>query len=135
MRTLKNNKPIFKVNEAEGIQPSYSDKKIIAVDFDGTLVHNRYPFCENPNIELINFIKEHRNDYIWILWTCRHGEQLNMAVRYMREEHQVSFDFINQNAPWLIEEFGDTRKIFADIYIDDKASNDFYKAGEKNDIQ
>lgn len=124
MRNLKNNKPIFKA-ETNSVSPSYSNKKIIAVDFDGTLVHNKYPYCENPNMELINFIKNHRNDYIWILWTCRHDEQLNMAVRYMKEEHQIVFDFINQNATWLIEEYGDTRKVFADIYIDDKATNDW----------
>lgn len=119
MRNLKNNKSVFKA-EQSSITPAYSNKKIVAVDFDGTLVHNKYPFCENPNMKLINFIKEHRNDYIWILWTCRHDEQLNMAVRYMKEEHQIVFDFVNQNAFWLIDEYGDTRKIFADYYIDDK---------------
>lgn len=123
MRNLKNNKPIFKA-EQNSITPAHSNKKIVAVDFDGTLVHNKYPFCENPNMKLINFIKEHRNDYIWILWTCRHDEQLNMAVRYMKEEHHIVFDFVNQNATWLIDEYGDTRKVFADIYIDDKARND-----------
>lgn len=123
MRNLKNNKSVFKA-EQSSIAPVHSNKKIVAVDFDGTLVHNKYPFCENPNMKLINFIKEHRNDYIWILWTCRHDEQLNMAVRYMKEEHQIVFDFVNQNATWLIDEYGDTRKVFADIYIDDKARND-----------
>lgn len=123
MRNLKNNKSVFKTDQ-HSIAPVRSNKKIVAVDFDGTLVHNKYPFCENPNMKLINFIKEHRNDYIWILWTCRHDEQLNMAVRYMKEEHQIVFDFVNQNATWLIDEYGDTRKVFADIYIDDKARND-----------
>lgn len=47
-----------------------------------------------------------------------------MAVRYMKEEHQIVFDFVNQNATWLIDEYGDTRKVFADIYIDNKARND-----------
>lgn len=123
MRTLKNNKRKY-VEDSTCSKPAFSGKKIIAVDFDGTLVHNKYPYCENPNMQLINFIKEHRNEYVWILWTCRHDEQLNMAVRYMREEHQIVFDYINENASWLIEEYGDTRKVYADIYIDDKAIGD-----------
>lgn len=101
---------------------SKQGKPIVAVDFDGCLVHNKYPYCENPNMELINFIREHINDYVWILWTCRHDEQLNMAKKYLYEEFGLVFDFVNQNVPWMIDQYGDTRKVFADYYIDDKSS-------------
>lgn len=94
-------------------------KKIIAVDFDGTIVHNKYPFIENPDMGLINFIKSNRNKYTFILWTCRHGKQLKYAVDWLAEQGIV-FDLVNENAPWFVEKYGDSRKIWADYYIDDK---------------
>ena len=96
-------------------------RTIIAVDFDKTLVNNHYPFIENPNVELINFIKENRYKYTWILNTCREGKQLEYAVKYLEEEHGLKFDYVNQNAPWNIKEYGDRRKIYADYYIDSVA--------------
>ena len=97
-----------------------ANNKIIAVDFDGTIVRNHYPFIENPNNALIEFIKANRRRYIWILWTCRHGEQLRYAVEWLKSEYGLEFDFVNENVPWKIEQYGDTRKIYADYYIDDK---------------
>lgn len=93
-------------------------KKIIAVDFDGTIVKNRYPFIENPDMEIIDFIKKNRRKYIWILWTCRHGKQLTYALDWLKEQG-IIFDYVNENVPWNIEEYGDCRKIYADYYIDD----------------
>ena len=95
-------------------------KKIIAVDFDGTLVKNDYPNISNPNIKLINFIFNNRDKYIFILWTCRHGKDLEEAIDYLWFNFKLKFDYVNENVPELIEQFGDTRKIFADYYIDDK---------------
>ena len=91
---------------------------IIAVDFDGTLVHNKYPFIENPNTELIEWIKANRKKHIFILWTCRHGKQLKYATDWLKEQGIV-FDYVNQNCRSKVREFGDTRKIYADVYIDD----------------
>lgn len=114
------NREFGRVDEVRSHSNNNSSKKIIAVDFDGTLVFNKYPFIENPNIELIEYIKEHRDEYVWILWTCRHDEQLAFAIEYMKTEHGIEFDYINQNVPWKVAEFGDTRKVYADYYIDDK---------------
>lgn len=123
MRALRNNKPAkgFESIQIKGKGTYDPSLKIIAVDFDGTLVNNKYPYIENPNMSLINYIKEHRNCYIWILWTCRQGEQLKLAVDWLKNEQGIEFDYINENVPWLINKYGDTRKIYADIYIDDKA--------------
>lgn len=95
-------------------------KKVITVDFDGTLVFNRYPFIENPNINLINFIKNNRDKYIFILYTCRNGKQLDYAIKYLKDEFDLEFDYINENTRDNIYRFGDTRKILADYYIDDR---------------
>lgn len=98
-------------------------RTIIAVDFDGTLVNNKYPFISDPNMELIGFIKKNRYKYTWILYTCRTGKQLDYAVRYMKDEHGIKFDYVNENAPWIIEKYGNSRKIYADIYIDGHGVN------------
>lgn len=120
MRTLRNNRVIFSDNGNGIAHRNEAELPIIAVDFDGTLVFNKYPYIENPNIELIDFIKENRLKYVWILWTCRKDEQLAMAVDYMRTEHGITFDYINRNTESKIAIYGDTRKVFADYYIDDR---------------
>lgn len=129
MRNLNRNQPILgKLIKTEFKPVKSKDLKIIAVDFDGTLVFNKYPYIENPNLKLINFIKQNFDKYIWILWTCRHGEQLKYAVDYMRTEHGIVFDYVNENVPWLIEEYGECRKVSADYYIDDRCwGEEFFK--------
>ena len=99
--------------------------KIIAVDFDGTLFDTEWPsIIKEPNTELINWLKNrqsHEDQDRIILWTCRCGKDLEVAVEACANQGLI-FDAINENLPDMIEKFGgDTRKIFADIYIDDKA--------------
>lgn len=107
-------------------------KKIIAVDFDGTLCTNRWPQIGAPNTELIEYLKEQRNQGArLILWTCRSGMLLNEAVLWC-SIFDLYFDAINENLPEQIAAFGeDTRKIYADEYIDDRASNRLIKTDER----
>jgi rhodanese-related sulfurtransferase len=93
---------------------------IIAVDFDNTLAFTDYPDIRAPNQPVIDYIKAHKlaGDTI-ILYTCRHGQSLNDAVAWCREQGIV-FDYINENAKELVEKYGDCRKVAADVYIDDK---------------
>lgn len=102
--------------------------KIIAVDFDGTLCENKYPEIGNPNRELITYLRdEKKRGARVILWTCRSGEDLESAVKWC-ELYGLKFDAVNENAAEAIEEFGgDTRKIFAHEYIDDRATNAGFK--------
>ncbi len=98
-------------------------KKIIAVDFDGTLCESKYPLIGKPKTEVIEVVKSLSKRCTVILWTCRRGKFLSQAVRWC-EEQGLKFDYINENAPSLVKMFGgDCRKIFADLYIDDKAMN------------
>lgn len=101
--------------------------KIIAVDFDGTLCENKWPEIGEPNLELINHIKQEKAAGAkLILWTCRVDELLSAAIRWCDKNHQLQFDMINGNLPEVIKEFGsDTRKIFAHEYIDDKMCGRF----------
>ena len=96
--------------------------QIIAVDFDGTLFDTEWPsVIKEPNTDLIDFLKDRKaeGDSI-ILWTCRCGKDLEVAVNACAEQGLI-FDAVNENLPDMIEKFGgDSRKIFADKYIDDK---------------
>ena len=94
---------------------------IVAVDFDGTLCENAFPEIGAPKYDVIKAIQEYRS-YGWkiILWTCRNYEFLDRAVMWCMN-HGLTFDAVNKNLPEVQEMFGgDTRKIYADVYIDDK---------------
>lgn len=98
--------------------------KIYAVDFDGTLSFCRFPDVGTPNTELIDFlISERETGSKVILNTCRRDKPLQDAIDFCKE-HGLDFDAVNSNLPEIIERFGgDTRKINADVYIDDKSIN------------
>lgn len=99
-------------------------RKIIAVDFDGTLAVTQFPTIVEPKWNEIAICKAlKKQGCILILWTCRCGEDLTAAVEWCRE-HGLEFDYINENVPENVEKWGnDSRKIFAHEYIDDKATN------------
>lgn len=90
---------------------------IIAVDFDGTLEYNGV-----PNLPLIERLQHaQRCGHTVILWTCRDGHSLREALEFLRG-HGLRPNYANQNAPAALRYVGhDSRKIYADIYIDDKA--------------
>lgn len=98
-------------------------RKIIAVDFDGTLCENKWPEIGMPNLDLFDYLTDQRSKGARIiLWTCREGEELAEALVWCME-HGLYFDTVNKNLPDIIELFGgDCRKIFANEYIDDKFS-------------
>lgn len=99
-------------------------KLTVAVDFDGTLCENAWPLIGEPKDAVIETVKAWQQAGCkTILWTNRTSERLHEAVRWC-EGHGLIFDAVNANLPEVIEAFGgDTRKIVADIYLDDKAVN------------
>lgn len=95
---------------------------IISIDFDGTIVENKYPDIGNPipmAIPVINAWK--KRGHTIIINSCRCGiHQARMEAWLIR--NHVPHDYINENAPERIAQYGcDCRKISADIYIDDKS--------------
>lgn len=93
---------------------------IIAVDFDGTIVEHTYPTigkeipfaCET----LRHLIADgHR----LILWTYRSGKELDEAVQFCLK-NDVEFYAINKNYPEEVFDESISRKINADMYIDDR---------------
>ena len=102
--------------------------KFIAVDFDGTLNESAFPeIGEVKEIHLevhdaIRKLKEEGNTMI--LWTCREDDPersyLTEAIEWCKK-YGLEFDYVNENPA---SPFGDTkRKIYEDIYIDDKSIN------------
>ena len=98
-------------------------RKIIAVDFDGTLVTNKFPEIGEPIYPVIDRLVQ---EQIWnkakvILWTCRCEERLTAAVEWCKQQG-IHLDAVNENLPDIIEAFGgDNRKVFANEYWDDRA--------------
>lgn len=93
---------------------------IVAVDFDGTLVTNAFPDIGEPNLNLLMLLTQLR----WrgaklILWTCRDHQALDDALAFCHETMLLDFDAVNENVPDV--PFPTSHKIYADIYIDDRA--------------
>lgn len=92
----------------------------IAVDFDGTIVENRFPEIGKPLLFAFESLKKLQNEgHRLILWTYRNGVRLDEAVQFC-EKNGIKFYAVNKSYPE--EEFDDTisRKILADIFIDDR---------------
>lgn len=101
-------------------------RKIIAVDFDGTLCMNEdtcnWPYLGQPNEKLVEKLKQLQAEgNALILWTCREGELLEQAVAWCRIFCGLNFDAVNDNIPATKVFFGgNPRKICCDYYIDNK---------------
>lgn len=95
---------------------------VIAVDFDGTLCSDCYPDIGEPNLPLIFLLQRLQGQGKQIvLWTCRCGMRLQEAVEWC-SGFGLEFDAVNENVQQILEKYGtESRKISADVYIDDKA--------------
>ena len=104
---------------------------IYAVDFDGTLCEDAWPDIGKPNYMLIQILKtlREKGDKI-ILWTCRTADRLDEATAWCKEQG-LEFDAVNENLPEIIWQFGiESRKVFADVYVDDKVISPNLKFSE-----
>lgn len=102
---------------------SKREKMVVAVDFDNTICYTtKYPNIDKPIPHAFDVLKVLMNDpyTILILWTCREGEYLQQALDFC-ELYGITFDYVNENDKERTEYYGnDSRKIGADLYIDDK---------------
>ena len=98
------------------------EPKVIAVDFDGTLCEDAYPGIGEPREDVITYLKgrKMKGDKL-ILWTCRVDDKLDEAVDWCIDQGLI-FDAVNDNLPELVAKYGgNPRKVFADIYLDDRS--------------
>lgn len=93
---------------------------IIAIDFDGTIVEHRYPAIGAQRPFAFETLKAlQKKGHRLILWTHRTGRTLEEAVKYCKD-NGVEFYAVNSNYPEEKWDTQDSRKILADVYIDDR---------------
>jgi len=93
----------------------------IAIDFDGTIVEHKYPEIGKEIIFAFQTLRAlQEQGHQLILWTYRTGKELDDAVEYCRR-NGVEFYAINSSYPEeVFDEDYDSRKIDADLFIDDR---------------
>ncbi|MEL6810909.1 MAG: hydrolase [Bacteroidota bacterium] len=102
----------------------------IAVDFDGTIVEDNYPNIGKPQLFAFETMKQlQEQGHRLILWTYRHGRALDEAVAFC-EENGITFYAINKSFPE--EKFDEkySRKVNADLFIDDRNFGGMVSWGE-----
>ena len=93
---------------------------IIAIDFDGTIVEHKYPAIgpQRP-FAFDTLMALQKKGHLLILWTYRSGQTLEEAVNYCKD-NGLEFYAVNKNYPEEKWDENDSRKILADMYIDDR---------------
>ncbi|CDF78218.1 conserved hypothetical protein [Formosa agariphila KMM 3901] len=106
------------------------DKLILAIDFDGTIVEDAYPRVGKPKTFAFETLKRLQKDgHRLILWTYRCGKPLEEAVAFCKE-NGIEFYAINSSFPEEKYDESKSRKINADIFIDDRNIGGFLGWGE-----
>lgn len=93
---------------------------IIAVDFDGTIVEHRYPSIGRIRPFAFETLKAlQTKHHQLILFSHRSAKELDEAVEFCRSQG-IEFYAVNKNYPEEEWNENDSRKILADVYIDDR---------------
>jgi len=89
---------------------------VIACDFDGTITEkNSFPEIAKIRKHAAEAIRKFQNaGHTVVLWTCREGKYLDEARVFLRL-NGIELDGFNYS-PYQLQ----SRKIVADVYIDDK---------------
>ena len=107
--------------------------EFVAVDFDGTLCADAFPEVGEPKAIVIDYVKQLAAEGSKIiLYTSRENgtrKLLNEAVVFC-EAQEIPLYAVNENPGNPHAEknglkHSDGRKVYADLYIDDKAVNPF----------
>ncbi|MFB9054485.1 BT0820 family HAD-type phosphatase [Formosa undariae] len=108
----------------------FQDKLILAIDFDGTVVEDAYPKIGKPKTFAFETLKRLQKDgHRLILWTYRSGKPLEEAVAFCKV-NGIDFYAVNSSFPEENYDESKSRKINADIFIDDRNIGGFIGWGE-----
>ncbi len=113
-------KKLMSKREGYDALKSMAKPMILGIDFDGTCVRDSYPDVGDDmpgagqTLRALT-VRGHR----LILWTCREGELLEQAVRWF-EEREIPLFGVNGTPIEADFRPNGGRKIFADLYIDDR---------------
>lgn len=100
------------------------EEKIIAVDFDGTLVTHEYPEIGAPVPYAFESLRELQERGVkLILWTIRsdtgiHGLKVRDALEFCKKQ---GIEFWGVNCNPTQRAWSESRKAYAHLYIDDAA--------------
>jgi len=100
-----------------------ADSKVIAIDFDGTVVEHKYPEI-GKEIAFATLKALQQKGHKLILWTIRTGDLLQEAVDFCKN-NGVEFYAVNRNYPEEVIDENISRKLNADIFIDDRTIGGF----------
>ena len=104
---------------------------LIAVDFDGTIVEDAYPKIGKPMLFAFETLKQLINDgHRLILWTYRHGKELQEAIDFCKDNGVVFYAVNSSYADEVFDGNNQSRKLLADIFIDDRNLGGFPVWGE-----
>ncbi len=102
----------------------------IAVDFDGTIVDHEYPEIGKERIFAFDTLKLlQKKGHQLILWTYRSGKELDEAVEYCKK-NGLEFYAINANYPEEVYDNSISRKVNAELFIDDRNLGGILEWGE-----
>ena len=102
----------------------------LAIDFDGTIVEDDYPKIGKPKTFAFDTLKSlQRDGHRLILWTYRYGKTLQEAVEFCKK-NGIEFYAVNSSFPNEEYNLKKSRKINADLFIDDRNIGGFYGWGE-----
>jgi hydroxymethylpyrimidine pyrophosphatase-like HAD family hydrolase len=102
----------------------------IAVDFDGTIVENRYPAIgEEMMFAFATLNALQKKGHQLILWTYRVGRELDEAVEFCRK-HGIEFEAANLNYEGEEVDEKTPRKLNVDCFIDDRNVGGFLGWGK-----
>ena len=95
---------------------------LIAVDFDGTIVQHEYPKIGKEIPFATETLKrlQREQHHLLVLWTMRDGKELEEAVEFCRVRG-LEFYAINRTFPEEEYQEGMSRKVNADLFIDDRS--------------
>ena len=109
---------------------NFIDKLILAIDFDGTIVDDAYPKIGKPKLFAFETLKRLQKDgHRLILWTYRSDIRLQEAVDFCKE-NGLEFYAVNKSFPEEQLDYSKSRKIHADLFIDDRNIGGFIGWGE-----
>lgn len=112
------------------IEKVFGKYYVLALDFDETIYFNETGKVNKAVVDqAINF---KNNGWKIVLWTCRSGD-LSFCINLCKE-NGLEFDAVNGNIPEVVKDIfnvdklpitaynnGFTPKVFASMYVDDKA--------------
>jgi hypothetical protein len=94
----------------------------LAIDFDGTVVEHKFPAIGKEMPFAFATLKElQKRGHRLIMWTYRHGKNLDDAVEYCRKNGIPEEQFDPNEA---------SRKLDCDMFIDDRNVGGFLGWGE-----